>query len=93
MTGRASWLALGLIRLYQTAVSPALGVRCRYEPSCSAYTYEAIERFGVRRGVSLGVRRLARCRPGVVGGYDPVPAGPVDRTRGPNTVDRTHHVA
>jgi len=61
------------IRLYQAIISPALGVACRYEPTCSHYAYEAIERHGAWRGVRLAARRLARCRPGGGGGYDPVP--------------------
>ena len=67
-------LALGAIRFYQQAVSPyiAMGL-CRHEPTCSRYTYESIDRYGVVKGVWLGVRRLARCRPGGSSGYDPVP--------------------
>ncbi len=65
--------ALATIRLYQRWLSPGLGAACRYEPSCSRYTYEAIERFGVARGVGLGARRLLRCTPLHKGGLDPVP--------------------
>ncbi|MEX1022082.1 MAG: membrane protein insertion efficiency factor YidD [Dehalococcoidia bacterium] len=67
---------LSLIRAYQRVVSPALGVACRYEPTCSHYAYEAIERHGTLRGVRLAVSRLGRCRPGGGGGYDPVPEAP-----------------
>lgn len=66
-------LALSLIRLYQVAISPAIGPACRFEPTCSRYAYEAIERHGLGRGLWLGVRRLVRCRPGGSSGYDPVP--------------------
>ena len=62
------------IRLYQRVISPALPRRCKYEPTCSAYAVEALERHGARRGAWLTVRRLVRCRPGGVGGVDPVPA-------------------
>src|SRR5215216_5919358 len=65
--------ALAAIRVYQRWVSPLLGDVCRYEPSCSRYTYEAVERFGVGRGVALGARRLLRCTPLHKGGFDPVP--------------------
>jgi len=66
-------LALGLIRLYQLTISRVRPSSCRYYPSCSQYTYEAIERFGVFRGVWLGMKRLSRCQPLRAGGYDPVP--------------------
>ncbi len=61
------------IRMYRYGISPLLGPRCRYYPSCSAYAEEAIERFGAMRGVYLATRRLLRCHPGYEGGYDPVP--------------------
>jgi hypothetical protein len=63
----------GLIRLYQLAVSPLLGPRCRFHPTCSDYTREAVLRHGVLRGLSLGVRRVGRCHPWHPGGVDPVP--------------------
>jgi len=66
-------LVLGLIRLYQITLSPLLGGACRHHPSCSAYAREAVERHGVRRGVPLALRRLARCHPFGSSGYDPVP--------------------
>lgn len=74
-------LLLGLIRLYQLTLSPWLGTRCRYEPTCSRYAAEAITRFGVRRGVWLAAKRLGRCHPWGRSGYDPVPAadGPAAR--------------
>ena len=66
-------LLLWMIRLYQLAISPLLGPRCRFYPSCSCYTHEAIERHGVMHGTWLGVRRILRCHPLSPGGYDPVP--------------------
>jgi putative membrane protein insertion efficiency factor len=65
--------ALGTIRLYQRAVSPALPSVCRYEPSCSEYCYQAIEKHGLLRGIWLGLRRLGRCHPLQAARYDPVP--------------------
>jgi putative membrane protein insertion efficiency factor len=67
-----SFLLMGAIRLYQLRLSPMLGPACRYEPTCSAYAHEAIERHGSMRGGWMAVRRLGRCRPGSTGGYDPV---------------------
>ena len=66
-------LALGLIRLYQAGISPYLPASCRYAPSCSQYSYEAIDRYGVLRGAWLTLRRVARCHPHSSHGYDPVP--------------------
>lgn len=61
------------IRLYQRLVSPLLGPRCRFEPSCSEYTAQSILRYGPVRGLYLGVRRLLRCHPWSAGGFDDVP--------------------
>ncbi len=66
-------LALWAIRMYQASLSPYLGGSCRFSPSCSSYTHQAISAHGVGRGVWLGARRLARCRPFGGQGYDPVP--------------------
>ncbi len=70
---RPRYLVLGLIRIYQKLVSPGLSTNCRYQPTCSWYSAEAIERFGVLRGGWLGLRRIGRCHPLRPGGYDPVP--------------------
>jgi putative membrane protein insertion efficiency factor len=64
---------LSLIRFYQRAISPGLGPLCRYEPTCSHYACEAIERHGLLKGGWLGLKRLSRCRPYGGRGYDPVP--------------------
>ena len=62
------------IRAYQRAISPALPRRCRYEPTCSRYAVQAIERYGILRGLVLAGWRLLRCNPWSRGGYDPVEA-------------------
>jgi putative membrane protein insertion efficiency factor len=62
--------ALGLIRGYQLAVSPLLGPRCKYHPSCSAYAAGAIREFGLARGAVLAAWRLLRCNPWSHGGVD-----------------------
>ena len=61
-----------VIRTYQLTISPLLGPRCRFHPTCSDYCAEAIERHGVTRGIGLGLRRLLRCQPFARGGFDPV---------------------
>jgi len=66
-------LALSLIRLYQLTLSQVMPPSCRFIPSCSQYTYEAILKFGIFKGVWLGTKRLARCHPLHPSGYDPVP--------------------
>lgn len=66
-------LAVGSILLYQRLVSPLLRPACRYYPSCSEYTRQAIERYGILRGAWMGAKRISRCHPFHQGGYDPVP--------------------
>ncbi len=61
------------ISAYRRAVSPLLGARCRFHPSCSEYARQAIEAHGSGRGTWLALKRLARCHPLCEGGYDPVP--------------------
>lgn len=69
----------GLIRVYQKVLSPDQGLLkflgwrvCRFYPSCSQYTYEAIQKYGVRKGLVKGIARILRCHPYHEGGYDPV---------------------
>lgn len=65
--------ALGLIKAYQYGIRPMLGQRCRFFPSCSEYTAEAIGEYGVVRGTAMGAMRLAKCNPWHAGGLDLVP--------------------
>lgn len=67
------YLALGLLRLYKFVLSPLLPAACRYQPTCSDYAREAVERHGALRGTIMAARRLAKCHPFREGGYDPVP--------------------
>ncbi len=66
-------VALALIRFYKRFISPVLPPSCIYEPTCSVYTYQAIEKYGVFKGGWLGIKRISRCHPFHPGGYDPVP--------------------
>jgi putative membrane protein insertion efficiency factor len=66
-------LALLLIRFYQLTFSRVLPPSCRFTPTCSVYTYQAIEKYGFFKGGWLGVKRISRCHPLNPGGYDPVP--------------------
>lgn len=71
---------LSLIQLYQKTVSPDHGIlgravlrrTCRFEPTCSQYTYQAVQKYGIWRGLGLGLRRVLRCHPWAKGGADPV---------------------
>ena len=66
-------IALVLLRGYKRLISPLLPPMCRFEPTCSVYTMQAVEKYGALRGSWLGIRRLARCHPFNPGGWDPVP--------------------
>lgn len=66
-------LLIGLIHLYRRTLSPLIGQQCRFTPSCSRYTEEAIELYGAGRGSWLGLKRILRCQPFCQGGHDPVP--------------------
>lgn len=66
-------IALFLIRIYQLLLSPLLGRNCRFTPTCSVYTSEAIKKYGFLKGIFLGGKRLLKCHPLHPGGVDPVP--------------------
>jgi putative membrane protein insertion efficiency factor len=68
----ARWPVLALLRFYKHAVSPWLPSACRFYPTCSEYMMQAVERYGVARGVWMGAKRLLRCHPLAEGGFDPV---------------------
>ena len=69
-------LLMALVRGYRLLLSPWLGSACRFEPTCSAYALQALERHGAAAGSYLTMRRLARCQPWCDGGHDPVPQEP-----------------
>ena len=73
VAGQVKFMTLGLIKFYQACLSPLIPSSCRFYPSCSAYAYEAVERWGTRRGIHLALGRLMRCRPFGGHGFDPVP--------------------
>jgi uncharacterized protein len=66
-------LLLAMIRIYKYVISPFLGRRCRFFPSCSEYATEAVEKYGALKGAYLGLKRISRCHPWNPGGFDPVP--------------------
>ena len=71
-------IGLRLLQLYRIFLSPLFGPACRFEPSCSLYATEALEKFGLAKGSWLAARRVARCHPLGESGYDPVPKRVVD---------------
>jgi len=66
------YAVLGILKLYRTLLSPFLPPACRFEPTCSQYAMEAVEKYGAFRGTWLGAKRILRCQPFSKGGYDPV---------------------
>ncbi len=62
-----------LIKFYQYVISPMMGPKCRYTPSCSQYSIEALRKHGILKGGWLSIKRISSCRPGGGSGYDPVP--------------------
>jgi putative membrane protein insertion efficiency factor len=66
-------VATAVLDFYKKSISPWLPRACRFEPTCSIYAREAIERYGLARGMTLSLRRLLRCHPFHSGGFDPVP--------------------
>lgn len=73
------WPLIWLVRLYQLLMSPLLGPRCRFHPTCSQYALESLYRHGGLKGTWLAFRRIIRCHPWNPGGVDPVPGPPRDR--------------
>jgi len=69
----AQKLLVGLIRVYQVALSPYFGSQCRFTPTCSEYAKEAVRQHGALKGSWLAIRRIGRCHPYHPGGHDPVP--------------------
>lgn len=68
-----AWPLLGLVQLYRIAISPWLGANCRFQPTCSEYTLQALRQHGAFRGSCLAAKRIGRCHPWGGSGYDPVP--------------------
>ena len=62
-----------LIKIYQYIISPALGPKCRFTPTCSQYAVEALKKYGLLKGSWLAIKRISKCRPGGGSGFDPVP--------------------
>ena len=81
------FLLIQLLKGYKYFISPLLGNRCRFYPSCSEYMMTAIERFGIIKGIGMGTKRIGRCHPGCEGGIDHVPEVKTDQ----NNHDKCEH--
>ncbi|MBC7588986.1 MAG: membrane protein insertion efficiency factor YidD [Chitinophagaceae bacterium] len=68
-----SWPFIGLIKIYQYVISPAIGPKCRFVPTCSQYAVESLKKHGLFKGGCLAAKRISKCHPGGKSGYDPVP--------------------
>ena len=80
------FIFIQILKGYKYFISPLLGNNCRFYPSCSEYMMSAIERFGVFKGIGLGIKRLGRCHPGCEGGIDHVP----EQNNKPNNCEHNH---
>lgn len=69
----AGYPLIALIKVYQYGISPLLGPKCRFTPTCSQYAAEALQKHGLIKGFVLAIKRVSRCHPGGGSGYDPVP--------------------
>lgn len=67
------WITIMLVKFYQAAISPYLGSNCRHSPTCSNYMLEAIDEWGIYKGLWLGIKRIGKCHPWGTSGHDPVP--------------------
>jgi putative membrane protein insertion efficiency factor len=76
-----AWPLIQLVRLYRVAISPWLGGNCRFDPTCSSYAIEALQRYGILKGGWLGLKRIGRCHPWGGSGYDPLPSDDLRRDR------------
>lgn len=90
------WPLIALVKFYRLAISPLLGPRCRYYPTCSEYALIALQHHGALKGSWLAIKRIARCHPGCEGGIDPVPGVPLPdyddpMTNGDNPQDAAKH--
>ena len=83
-------LLMGVVKAYRLFLSPWLGSSCRFEPTCSVYSLQALELHGAAAGSYLTVRRLVRCHPWCEGGHDPVPQSPQDLPRSMRLFSRLH---
>ena len=79
-----AWPLLLLVQIYRFTISPLLGANCRFEPTCSSYTLEALRKYGAFRGSVLAAKRIARCHPWGGSGYDPVPGQESDKVEDRN---------
>jgi len=77
-----AWPFIQLLRVYRLAISPWLGSNCRFQPTCSSYAIEALQRYGLLKGAWLAARRVGRCHPWGGLGYDPVPTKQEDTDEG-----------
>ncbi len=66
-------LLIAIVKFYQVTISPLLGKNCRFMPTCSQYTIEALSKYGAIKGLYLGIKRILKCHPFHPGGYDPLP--------------------